>query len=507
MPFYKLKSKHEDIDSNYKHYLFEHIDEKDIDKKVDKFIEMDGNFKELMLLTPGIFQENESLQSIFLNLLSDKYKYRVYKKIRGIFLDYGLVGGLLKKGEYLLNSKQTTINNDMVLLYTIDPDSPLFNIENKERLKKRQENIRVYNFDKDRKTVFGSSDLLSYLSEFLNSDSDVMNLHSIDKTANEAFKRRLNKYDVKGSLSYDNYKKARQKGIENITSVYDYDGDFKDIEGVKELKLSDTFVGNITYLPNSLTHLTFGNEFNQNISYIQFPENLTHLTFGNEFNQRITNVRFPENLTHLTFGKYFNQPITTNVTFPSTLTHLTFGNNFNQNISRIRFPESLTHLTFGNEFNNGFNRGNVQTFTYTFPSNLIHLTFGTEFNQNITNVTFPESLTHLTFGDYFEQTLDDNVSLSNTKLTHLTFGRFFNKDINNVKFPLTLTHLTLGEWFNSIINNGSLNNLKYLKLDKYYKKSLSRLPKTIEKLLIGEKEYKYEKTTYKYYTVVYYGEE
>jgi hypothetical protein len=47
--------------------------------------------------------------------------------------------------------------------------------------------------------------------------------------------------------------------------------------------------------------------FNQKIDNLQYCLCLTHLTFGNNFNQKVDNL--PKNLTHLTFDRYFNQKI------------------------------------------------------------------------------------------------------------------------------------------------------------------------------------------------------
>ena len=98
-------------------------------------------------------------------------------------------------------------------------------------------------------------------------------------------------------------------------------------------------------MPEKLTHLTFGEQFNREVNYL--PEKLTHLTFGNQFN---TEVDFlPNSLTHLTFGWSFNQQVDN---LPSSLTHLSFGNQFNQIIDNL--PSSLTHLTFADD--NPFDR-------------------------------------------------------------------------------------------------------------------------------------------------------
>ena len=43
----------------------------------------------------------------------------------------------------------------------------------------------------------------------------------------------------------------------------------------------------------------------------------------------------PNSITHLTFGRYFNQDITTNGSLPNSITHLIFGRDFNQDITGV----------------------------------------------------------------------------------------------------------------------------------------------------------------------------
>jgi hypothetical protein len=64
----------------------------------------------------------------------------------------------------------------------------------------------------------------------------------------------------------------------------------------------------ITFLfKNSITHITFGKNFNQPIDNL--PNSIKYLDFdfGSKFNQRIDNL--PNNLTHLKLEEEFNQPI------------------------------------------------------------------------------------------------------------------------------------------------------------------------------------------------------
>ena len=58
----------------------------------------------------------------------------------------------------------------------------------------------------------------------------------------------------------------------------------------------------------------------------------------------------PQRITLLTFGWNFNQDISN---LPYGITHLIFGWNFNQDTSKL--PNSLTHLTLDNEFREYYN--------------------------------------------------------------------------------------------------------------------------------------------------------
>ena len=74
--------------------------------------------------------------------------------------------------------------------------------------------------------------------------------------------------------------------------------------------------------------------------------NIFDIWYFDRFTHIITDrlVKYPKCLTHLTFGDDFNQDIKDCI--PISVTHLTFGYYFNQNIKDC-IPISVTHLTFG----------------------------------------------------------------------------------------------------------------------------------------------------------------
>ncbi|KYQ90189.1 hypothetical protein DLAC_08787 [Tieghemostelium lacteum] len=75
------------------------------------------------------------------------------------------------------------------------------------------------------------------------------------------------------------------------------------------LCLSDMYNQPISYLPDKLIHLRFGNCFNVSFSF-KLPSTLKILEFGSSFNQdNITEDIIPPSVTYLFLGSSFNQPI------------------------------------------------------------------------------------------------------------------------------------------------------------------------------------------------------
>ena len=94
-------------------------------------------------------------------------------------------------------------------------------------------------------------------------------------------------------------------------------------------------------IPNSVTHLTFGNNFNQELKEGDIPNSVTHLTFYANFNQELKEGDIPNSVTHLTFDDKFNQKLKES-DIPNSVTHLTFGSKFNQELNIL--PSGLKSL-------------------------------------------------------------------------------------------------------------------------------------------------------------------
>jgi len=228
----------------------------------------------------------------------------------------------------------------------------------------------------------------------------------------------------------------------------------------RQVTFHDTFDQEITScvkFPTSVTHITFGSNFNQSVDDLcsLSSGSLTHLTFGDHFNKPLRYLHLASLLTHITFGFYFNQPCD-KFSLPKSLTHLSFGANFDQPMDDtcIDGTVSLTHLTFGTFFNKPVN-------CLSLAKSLTHLKFGYYFDQPIENVIFSTQLTCLEFGDRFDQPLGTNLP---DNLKFVTFGYNFNKSVDNL--PKTITHLSCGEFFlQPIANFNEFHSLTHLTLE------------------------------------------
>ncbi len=152
--------------------------------------------------------------------------------------------------------------------------------------------------------------------------------------------------------------------------------------------------------------------------------------YYNQFTHIKTNFLtiFPSSMTHLTFGNYYEEPIGDHI--PLGVTHLAFGRKFMQsviNCPRVgpngtdlgtpAIPPSVTHLTFENRF--------IRNITDHIPTNITHLTLGYCFAKYIANCV-PPSVTHLTFKQTFDQHILDNIP---PNVTHLRLSKKYVYDV------------------------------------------------------------------------------
>jgi hypothetical protein len=207
---------------------------------------------------------------------------------------------------------------------------------------------------------------------------------------------------------------------------------------------------NISNFP-SLTHLTLNCIHARKLP--DLPPSITHLTFGDNFNYRIAITNLPLHLVYLSFGGKFNQQIT----LPPSIETLIFGTAYNQPITHL--PRNLIHLTF-------------KAFRDTFPLldniplSLQKLIVGEHVFQK-RNPNEPLSLTHLTFIPYRNLITPTNQFIDSTNeisalsvphtLTHLTCTYSWPIDTNNL--PPNLLSLTVGDYFDEHIDGLSPHSL------------------------------------------------
>lgn len=89
-------------------------------------------------------------------------------------------------------------------------------------------------------------------------------------------------------------------------------------------------------LPNSLTELKFGRNFDQCVN--ELPMNLTGLHFGNNFNQEIK--QWSPDLEKVSFGAKFNKPIDN---ISHKVWYLTIGRDYDHSLKN-KLPPKLSHL-------------------------------------------------------------------------------------------------------------------------------------------------------------------
>uniref|UniRef100_A0A6C0C8P1 Uncharacterized protein n=1 Tax=viral metagenome TaxID=1070528 RepID=A0A6C0C8P1_9ZZZZ len=133
--------------------------------------------------------------------------------------------------------------------------------------------------------IFDNRDVVQHVAKFLN-DIGKINMSRCSKM--------MNGYD---------YLFATEMSFMNICHLRHYNNFTNLVIDKYFVKLynSQTICGHSVPIkfPQSITHLSFVNSFNENIKFL-IPTSVTHLTFGHYFNQSIKNL--PPSVTHLTLG-------------------------------------------------------------------------------------------------------------------------------------------------------------------------------------------------------------
>ena len=188
-------------------------------------------------------------------------------------------------------------------------------------------------------------------------------------------------------------------------------------------------------IPNTVVYLRIGSFCSyKNIFDSTFEEQIPKFIKRIEFSETLLNLKIPNWITHLKFGDSFNEKIAKNA-IPNSVKYLEFGRNFNQSISG-RIPNSakaVTHLIFGESFSQ-----NSENLKNSIPNSVTHLTFKGEYFGNYCKC-IPNSVTHSTLGRRHSSIIKNFIPGS---ITHLTFtGIFYHEFIEDI--PTSITHLTI----------------------------------------------------------------
>ena len=266
---------------------------------------------------------------------------------------------------------------------------------------------------------------------------------------------------------------------------------------IKKITIHNNLIFNISN--NPITHITFDDYYDKDISFISNITTLKYLEFGKNFNQELNNL--PSSLTHIIFGEKYNLPIEN---LPEHIEYIKIYNNeyykrdynniansitslnlnedmildsdnyslriFLQQSSLRNLLEQITHIVMEPHYYGDFdilnsitylklNENYNKPFEY-FSPNLEYLILGDSYNQELKKL--PNSLIHLQLGNAFNKKIKFPKSLK-TLITNLNY----NQPLLNL--PNTLIHLSvqninqLGCKLPNSITNLTYKNTVYLK--------------------------------------------
>eukprot|EP01112_Ceratiomyxa_fruticulosa_P011471 TRINITY_DN310_c0_g1_i1.p1 TRINITY_DN310_c0_g1~~TRINITY_DN310_c0_g1_i1.p1 ORF type:complete len:412 (-),score=52.07 TRINITY_DN310_c0_g1_i1:290-1525(-) len=234
------------------------------------------------------------------------------------------------------------------------------------------------------------------------------------------------------------------------------------LDNLREIVFHDNFNSPVKKLPSTVTRITFGTKFKQELKGKKLPPGLTHLSMGYCFNSPLSNL--PHTLQYLKFDFMFNKT----VSFPPNLIHLEFDYFYNQSVDGLHSLTSLTHLIFGGNFNMPINK---------LPQSLLFLKLGDEFDYPLSDL--PRNLEHLHFGESFNEPLSDLP----LKLTHIKFNYRFNQAVSKHNLPSSLTHIEFGISFNKNVDNLP-QNITHIEFSRDFQQTIAGLPPKIKQVVL-----------------------
>ncbi|EGC38760.1 hypothetical protein DICPUDRAFT_148547 [Dictyostelium purpureum] len=195
-------------------------------------------------------------------------------------------------------------------------------------------------------------------------------------------------------------------------------------------------------------------------------------------NEPITTIGLiPENVTTIIFGDEFNQSIAPAGSIPNTITTIVFGRSFNQPLKPIdsclaqsviefaidKYFTQIINLDGGiieNEHRHDRKQNKKLKFGRSFkPAGSIPkvhtLSFGKDFNQPLEPGAIPLTVRSLSFSDEFNQPILPGALPSS--LESLSFGRYFNQPLEHNSIPQGLKVIRFGKYFNQVIKEGIIS--------------------------------------------------
>lgn len=292
------------------------------------------------------------------------------------------------------------------------------------------------------------------------------------------------------------------------------DPHFKNIKNVIQAVLVD-HIDTLSALVNlvdehQITDVKFVDTFNAPIRLNQFPKNLKYLTFGRDFDQDLglytdeeeeDETYIPDTVTHITFGKNFQSSF--DFTFFSHENTIVYLDMQKCTSLRKRSPVGARHwLPNGIEVlklpQDDLLNWIGHDLGYT---ELKYLYLGKEDNmlpllpESIVHVEYPANGTLINFEDTLDDVDEEDVQslFVNTEsgkpkfpnLTSLVLPDAFNASLEYFHYLLNLKYLKLGNKFNQPIGENHLNNnLKKLILGLDFRQPLTHIPSNLEYLAI-----------------------
>uniref|UniRef100_A0A6C0C5Z2 F-box domain-containing protein n=1 Tax=viral metagenome TaxID=1070528 RepID=A0A6C0C5Z2_9ZZZZ len=276
-------------------------------------------------------------------------------------------------------------------------------------------------------------DTLSHIAEYL-SNRDKIRLSAVCRIT-DVLKYKFIYHD---KVLLETIKNFAHKS--NFKYVFYETDDTNISEIVTHLKIQSNFRGPIM-IPQSVTHLTFGTQFDNPIGKQLSSTTLTHLVFNDYFDQSVDNL--PESLTHLVFGGEFISPNVLTVNGFFNWKDIYAGGSFDRSIDNL--PKTLMFLSLGCDFN---------TPIKNLPSSLTYLNLGNEFNQSIKNI-LPPTLIYLILGDEFRRSIKNRIPQS---VIHLSISFTSSRPIY---VPPWIKHLEIdakeGNWKENCLPYGIIH--------------------------------------------------